>query len=513
MNDDELKKLWQQQPLRTPDVSPEKLVAAMQKQTSQFRGILNARDLREWAACAFVVILFGFFYFTICRTPASRAGALIVIGSSIFIAWKLAYTRRKTPPAPPGATIIESLQAELKAVRAQSRLLGSVAWWYLFPLGVGILVCTWGNAHGGWPDVIGNIVYTLFVIILYVFIYWLNQRARAKQLLPLEAQLESLVRLAETGEPPDETRVAGLRPIVLSMAAAEHAKPVEFKVAFSQLAIYGVSGIVGIWFFWVLAVTLSHVDWKANAEAENPPVPIVRSEETNRYFTVAQKVVRLLNTGDYAAVQKLYAPEMARLFPLKETTDFYTRIATSYGPIEKIEGLSDGGYQGWPAFRLHYQRGEMTMSLALAADDSISGIYFKPVSAHHATIKTFASFVQELFSWQHLLWGMLSFLAGLVYCWLLQKATVRAVGISTLGIHLHKGLNLILWDEIKEVRTFRILNIRSLWLIKTSGEKTIMPWTGLERQSDLKAVVEKFAPANHPIRNHLSLLRTNTKHG
>jgi hypothetical protein len=89
----------------------------------------------------------------------------------------------------------------------------------------------------------------------------------------------------------------------------------------------------------------------------------------------------------------------------------------------------------------------------------------------------------------------------------LQKTTERAVGISTLGVHLHKGQNLILWDEIKEVRPLRVLNIRSLWLIRESGEKTIMPWTSLERHSGLKAAVEGFAPANHPMRKYLSLLK------
>jgi len=99
----------------------------------------------------------------------------------------------------------------------------------------------------------------------------------------------------------------------------------------------------------------------------------------------------------------------------------------------------------------------------------------------------------------------------LLYSWLLQKLTKKAVGISTLGVHLHKGQNLILWDEIKEVRPLRTLSIRSLWLIRESGEKTIMPWTSLERQSDLKAAVENFAPANHPIRKYLSLLQPEPK--
>jgi hypothetical protein len=490
-------------------VSPEQLISAMQKQTSQLRGIVNARDLRELAACAFVMIIFGFFYFTVYVTPVSRVGDLIVIGGQIFIAWKLIHTRRKTPPAPPGATVVESLQAELNAVRAQSRLLGSVLWWYLLPGFIGVVVATWGL-----PINLGSKISTTLVFIAVdAVILWLNRRARAKQLLPLEAQLASLIRSAETGEPPDESSVVRLRPIVLLMASADHVKPVEFKVAFWQLAIYGVPGIVGIWFFLMLSLTMSNNDWKVNERVVETPAPltapIVRTEETNRYFVVAQKVVDLINAGDYAAVQKLYNPEMSKLFPPKETAGFYAGIAASFGKIEKFEASPVKGYQGWPAFRLHYQRGEMTMSLALDADDRISGIYFQPTPIRYANIRAnFKPFILHLFSWQHLLWGALSFLGGLIYTWLIQKTVRRAVGISTLGIHLQNGMSLILWDEIKEVRPFRFLNIRNLWLISESGEKTRMHWSPLERHSDVKAAVEKFAPANHPIRNYLPLLRT-----
>ena len=507
MNDDELKKLWQQQPLRKPDVSPEQLVSAMQTQTSQLRRILDARDVRELVACAFVVIVFGVFYFTVYRTPISRLGDLIVIGSSIFVAWKLVYTRRKTPPAPPLATLVESLQAELNAVRAQSRLLGSILWWYLLPLGVGILVCTWGSAHGGLAENIGKIVYTILVVALNVFIYRLNQRARAKQLLPVEVQLESLIRLAETGEAPDESQVANLRPIVLSMQAAQHVKPVEFKVAFWPLAIFGVPGIVGIWFFLTLGLTLSNSDWKVSERAVENPAQSVRTEETNHYFVVTRKLVDLFNAGDYAAVQKLYDPEMRKLFPPKEASDFYTGIAAHLGKIENF-GPTGPGYRGWTAFRLDHQHGEMTMSLALDADDQISGIYFEPAPAHYAIVPNIKPFLGQFFSWPHLLWGVLSFLGGLLYSWLMQKTTKRAVGISSLGIHLQQGLNLILWEEIREVRPFKFLNIQNLWLIKDSGEETRMHWTPLERHSDLKAAVENYAPANHPIRQHLPLLKT-----
>ena len=144
------------------------------------------------------------------------------------------------------------------------------------------------------------------------------------------------------------------------------------------------------------------------------------------------------------------------------------------------------------------------MSLALDDDDQIAGIYFKPASRHFANIK---SFVVQLFSWRHLVWLVPFFLGGLLYSWLLQKQTERAVGISALGIHLDKGQHLILWDEIKDVRPLRVLNIRSLWLIRDSGEETLMRWTGLERHSDLKAAVTNFAPPNHPLRKYLSLLK------
>ena len=504
MNDDELKQLWQQQPLRDPAISPAQVFSAMQNKTTQLRRTLLTRDIVELAACALGMAVFGYFFFRDARWPISRLGDLIVIASSIFVAIKLLYAHRTTPSAPAGATIVESLRGELKAVRAQSHLLKSVLWWYLLPPGIGIFLCTWGHFTGGHGSFIFNAIYTICVVALYACIYRLNQHARANQLLPVERQLESLLHAAETGQPLDETHVSQLRPVVLSMAAADRVKPAEFSVAFWQLAIFGIPGIVGIWFFWMISLTIDDQRGKTN---EPPPVTVgqsARVEETDRYSIVARKVVDLFNAGDYAALQKLYNPDMRELFPPKETSDFYTKLATDLGRIEKFDGPTTNGYGGWTAFRLHYQRGEIIMSLALDEDDKISGIYFKPPPRPPVTFK---SFIRRLFSWQHLVWLPPFFLGGLLYSWLMQKVVRRAVGISTLGIHLAKGQNLILWDEIEEVRPFRFLHITNLWVIRESGEKTLMHWTPLERHSDLKAAVEGSAPANHPIRKYLSLLK------
>lgn len=503
MNDEELKALWRQQTLKGPAGSAAHFIPAMQNKTAHLRRALLARDVVELLACAVVAVIFAY-YFYLHHAPMMRAGSLITVAASIFVACKILYARRSTPVARPDASVVESLRAELRSVQAQSRLLKSVAWWYLLPLEAGALLFVWGSPFDrllfGLAFKIG---FTLFSLALDVAIYRLNQRAVTWQLLPLQNQLQSMLRAAESGEPLDETDAAKLRPIVLSMTAADHVKLTHFKVAFWQMALWGEVGFVGIWFFLMLSFAMDNKDWKT---APPDPAPLVQSigpEETSRYSVLARKVVDLFNADDYASVQKLYDSGMAKLFPPQATVDFYKDLADRLGRIESFDGPARNGYRDWPAFRLHFQRGEWTMSLALDSEDKISGIYFKP-SARAVNI---SMLMRRTFSWQHLLWLAPFFLGGLVYSWLLQKLTVKSVGISVLGIHLHRGQNLILWDEILEVRPQRILNMRSLWLVRESGEKTIMPWTSLGRHGVLKQAIESSAPANHPIRNWLRLLK------
>jgi hypothetical protein len=241
--------------------------------------------------------------------------------------------------------------------------------------------------------------------------------------------------------------------------------------------------------------------WDIKPQIPNTFVQSV--ENTNRYSVVARKVVDLLNAGNYPGVYALYDTEMGKSFPPKETFEFYSQLVANFGKIEKFD-VPPRGNRGWILFRLHCQRGDLAMDLALDEDNKISGIYFLPKRTPSENIR---SYVVRLFSPLHLALFVPFFLGGLLYTRLIQKTTERAVGISTLGIHLCKGQTLFLWDEIKEVRPFRFLHIQNLWLIKETGEKTRMHWTPLERHADLKVAIESFAPANHPIRKYLSLLK------
>src|SRR5262249_439972 len=140
----------------------------------------------------------------------------------------------------------------------------------------------------------------------------------------------------ETGQPLDAMQIANLRPTALALAAAGQVTPIEFKVSFWQLAFFGEIGFVGLWFVVILILAstqwLRDFDsqtWKPTDTAEKPP-PAIRSAEANRYSLVAQKVVDLINAGDYSGLQNLYNPGMSKAFPPKKTSEFYTRLTKQY---------------------------------------------------------------------------------------------------------------------------------------------------------------------------------------
>lgn len=371
MNDDALKKLWKEQALPASGMLSDEAQIAAIKQMKGFDQTITRRDYGEVAACLIIIAFFGYDLFFKNNPLLTQAGCVVLILSSVFIAWKLIGSKMRLPKAQPAAPVFDGLKVELLKVENQIGLLKSIVWWYLLPLFVGVML----HHLGGNREIASSLGFLAFVLVVNVFIWWLNQHAVKTTLLPLKRELDLVIHSAETGEPLDEHQIPTLRSYELAARASLQGSPVEFKVAFWQLAIFGIPGIVGIWFFWTLARTEGNV--------------------------------------------------------------------------------------------------------------------------------------AQVFLPQHLPWGALSFLGGLLYTWLIQKMVKRAVGISPLGIHLLNGMKLVRWADIKEVRPFRFLHIQNLRLINESGEKTVMHWTPLVRHSDLKAAVERCAPPDHPIRKHLSLLRTN----
>jgi hypothetical protein len=197
MNDQELKKLWQEQKLENgPAMAPDEQIAAMRKKMEQLHRRLNVRDFRELAAGVVVIVVFAI-YFVIFPYLVARIGVLIVIGGMLFALWWMVIRSRRSVPQPiADAPVAEWLKYELAKVQQQAELLRTVFWWYLLPPYIGVNAFVWGLPNG---PLAFNSAFTVFSALLYTWIYWLNQRARRKQLLPLQRELESLLQ-AERSE-------------------------------------------------------------------------------------------------------------------------------------------------------------------------------------------------------------------------------------------------------------------------------------------------------------------------
>jgi hypothetical protein len=218
MNDQELKNLWQQQKLEPapalPDVAQ---ISRMREKTATFQRQLKARDFRELAACVVIVVVFAIYFFT---TPhlVSRIGDLIVIAGAVFIGWKLIHTRRSVQQPLADAPVKEWLHSELAQVQRQAELLRTIAWWYLLPLYVGVNVSTWGIPT---VSLAARISFSVGTGLLYLGIYWLNQWARRRQFLPLEQELEALLRAEEQEQ---STNTFAARPPATSRASRDDDK-------------------------------------------------------------------------------------------------------------------------------------------------------------------------------------------------------------------------------------------------------------------------------------------------
>jgi hypothetical protein len=189
MNDDALKKLWQEQKIESGPFPPDReQIALVRRKMKKFARGIFWRDMRELGAGIFVVLFFVHALFHI-HAALAQAGCWIVILSAIFIDAKLIHARRRVPAPNPAASLRETLRTEIQRVEVQIRLLRSVLWWYLLPLIVGADLFFVGCNR----DPVDDAVYLSTTAAVSAFIYWLNQYAVKKHLVPMKTELETLL--------------------------------------------------------------------------------------------------------------------------------------------------------------------------------------------------------------------------------------------------------------------------------------------------------------------------------
>ncbi|PTY37204.1 hypothetical protein BGP77_08030 [Saccharospirillum sp. MSK14-1] len=182
MNLENIAPLWQDQPSDL-DVN----LQQVQQEGVRRQRQLFWRDLRELLATALVVLGFGVIL-VVADNGLARVGAgFTLVGCALTFGLLLG--ARRLARTPPDASLREQLQAELTQLDRQILLLRKVLWWYLLPLlGGAILVFAGFSGQWGW-----SLVYALAVLVFGAWVWWLNQRAWRRKLMPQRQRLAELM--------------------------------------------------------------------------------------------------------------------------------------------------------------------------------------------------------------------------------------------------------------------------------------------------------------------------------
>lgn len=182
MHFDDLGEAWRAG-VEPPHRSPGDDLAATLARADRLDRIVRRRDRLETGTALLLLPLFAWLAF---RTPhpVSAMGAAIVAVACVGIPIRLHLARRVAPdPALPTA---EAVPRALARIRAQQRLLNSVAWWYLAPLGVGVVMFVAGSPAAPWF----KIGYALLTALGLGLLLHLNRRAVRRELAPVARDLE-----------------------------------------------------------------------------------------------------------------------------------------------------------------------------------------------------------------------------------------------------------------------------------------------------------------------------------
>lgn len=207
MTFDELQKNWQSQQADLKlTIDPDLLLREVKRNKRNFESTIFWRDVREIGAGFFAsVFLFAgcvFFWLIGLKNFVWPVLLLIVLSTEvgIFMLVDRIIQKRKCPEH--GGTLIGYIESSLTQVVHQIWLLKNILWWYLLPLGGGVLICI--SSYGvmvtmikGLENSLGYLFFVLVYIVANILlnwgIYWLNQRAIHKELTPRKNELEELL--------------------------------------------------------------------------------------------------------------------------------------------------------------------------------------------------------------------------------------------------------------------------------------------------------------------------------
>ena len=199
MAPDEFQQAWQSPASQTRvTIHTDALRSEVLRNQQNFNHMIWARDVRE-IGVALLLIPVWFVMGHFMKLPWSW---YLMVPSLLGVAGFMLLDRRRHPqnPSPPGASLVQSVEVSLRQVEHQIWLLRNVVWWYLLPFTVPMMIffvnVSWDfSVRTGqiWAAVIFLLFLVTFVLAIYGFIYWINQRAVRMVLEPRRRELLALL--------------------------------------------------------------------------------------------------------------------------------------------------------------------------------------------------------------------------------------------------------------------------------------------------------------------------------
>jgi hypothetical protein len=212
MNPDDLKQIWQKPAAQGRlMVDAELLLREVRRNDNWFRATIFLRDARE-VSVAVVMLPVWLWMGIALKLPWSwylMIPALIWVGGFMLV--DLLRHGRKELGA--GEPLIPLLSDSLAQIEHQIWVLQGVFWWALLPTGLAmaIFLSQFAIQLAGRPGIktwnVGVVTGQTATLAIVVFagIYWLNQRAVRRTLLPRRQELEAL--LASLSDHSDQNRI------------------------------------------------------------------------------------------------------------------------------------------------------------------------------------------------------------------------------------------------------------------------------------------------------------------
>lgn len=202
MDPDPLQEAWQSQ--QEPVIDTDQLVQGFRRGQEEFAAIIFWRDVREVGVCLLLLPVWVVMGVGI-GLPWTW---YLVIPGIVWIAAFMTADRwqQRRRRALPGDPLTRGVESSLAGVEHQIWLLRNVHWWYLLPLGLPMVAFF---ADTFWRLSRGNIfeafIATSFITVVvggvYIWIYWINQKAIRSSLEPRREELMSMLRSLSDEQP------------------------------------------------------------------------------------------------------------------------------------------------------------------------------------------------------------------------------------------------------------------------------------------------------------------------